>query len=300
MCKDPVFLAILLVLISGYPSTVTSSFSLLTTRRFLTPTAGISTAQGYSPAPSPASGLDSGGGKSGDIKPRPVDTKSSSVSDKCSKVESCRDGNKLSACLAHPGEGSKDTFLILKNSGEDSLTIKVVYAPENASSKEVILEKQQTKEYNVTAQIVGSSLVVLNAGSGECVVHISLPDPGHPFEWQFPYAATVNPVHGVYFLFGTAAIVGGIWACCRFRKSERRVDWIPYQELEMGQTEVVSANDGEATEGWDEDWDDNWDEIREVKPPGQKATGNGSANGMASKSAAAFSDRKGWENNWKD
>lgn len=141
---------------------------------------------------------------------------------------------------------------------------------------------------------------MLNAGSGNCIVRLKQPTPGGNFYKNFPYLSHVLPIHGVYLFFATVLVIGVVWACCKFGKSERHVDAVPYQELEMSRTEADSptAVDVEMAEGWDESWDDDWgDEIREVKSsPSQIRVGNRSANGHMSKS----SNKDGWDDNWND
>lgn len=109
------------------------------------------------------------------------------------------------------------------------------------------------------------------------------------------YTTHLTPVYGAYLLFLTALIVGGAWACCKLVKTERRVDGIPYQELEMGQPDLHSANNVETAEGWEQGWDDDWEGTKEVKLPNGHQTGNVSENGLTS---SWTSDTEGRGNDW--
>lgn len=110
------------------------------------------------------------------------------------------------------------------------------------------------------------------------------------------YDQLVTPINGAYFLILSVLIFGATWACCKLGK-RRREDGpgVPYQELEMGTTETVSATDLETVEGWDQGWDDDWDEDKAVKSP-RGHLGSISANGLTSRST----NKDGWEINWDD
>jgi hypothetical protein len=137
-----------------------------------------------------------------------------------------------------------------------------------------------------------SSKIILNAGKGECVLHW---DPHVNFYVRLPsYDKLVTPVNGAYFLILSLFVFGGTWACCKFRK-KRHHDGVPYQELEMGLPESVTATNVETAEGWDQGWDEDWDEDNAVKSPG-RLVGSISANGLTSRS----SNREGWESDWND
>ncbi|KAJ7959530.1 pollen-specific leucine-rich repeat extensin-like protein 1 [Quillaja saponaria] len=87
-------------------------------------------------------------------------------------------------------------------------------------------------------------------------------------------------------------IIGGTWACCKLAKRGWHVDGVPYQELEMGQADPITANNVETAEGWDQDWE----EINTAKSPNTRQIGNDfliktGTNGLASR----FFDRDGWE-----
>ncbi|KAK3422730.1 hypothetical protein EUGRSUZ_G03139 [Eucalyptus grandis] len=256
-----------------------------------------------SPAPSP--GLDSGQ-KSPTNKSDPGSSPDPAIASaggdgdggKCSiPTETCRAGENLTACLHHPENDSKGTFVLVKNGGEVPLEGKIICLPAN-NNQTFKLTKQKTTVVNVTAEVGVCSSITVDAGNGHCTIPIFARVPaseGNIFK-QFPYNTQVTPIHGLYLLLGMVVTIGGVWACCKFGKPERRVDGIPYQELEMGQADSASVNVVEAAEGWDESWDDDWgDEIREVKSPSRGPEGNAAkANGFTSRS----SDRNGWEDNW--
>ncbi|KAK3422731.1 hypothetical protein EUGRSUZ_G03139 [Eucalyptus grandis] len=215
-----------------------------------------------SPAPSP--GLDSGQ-KSPTNKSDPGSSPDPAIASaggdgdggKCSiPTETCRAGENLTACLHHPENDSKGTFVLVKNGGEVPLEGKIICLPAN-NNQTFKLTKQKTTVVNVTAEVGVCSSITVDAGNGHCTIPIFARVPA---------------------------------------SEERRVDGIPYQELEMGQADSASVNVVEAAEGWDESWDDDWgDEIREVKSPSRGPEGNAAkANGFTSRS----SDRNGWEDNW--
>lgn len=108
------------------------------------------------------------------------------------------------------------------------------------------------------------------------------------------YDNLVTPINGAYFLILSVLVFGGTWACCKFRK-RRWNDGVPYQELEMGVPESVSATNIETAEGWDQGWDDDWDDDNAVKSPAARI-GSISANGLTSRSP----NRDGWEQDWDD
>ncbi|XP_030465695.1 uncharacterized protein LOC115684892 [Syzygium oleosum] len=249
-----------------------------------------------SPAPSP--GLSSGS-KKPDAGSSTDPTVASGGEGKCSiPDETCQAGENLTACLQHPENASKGTFVLVQYDAEDPLKVEILCLPAK-SSREVQLRKQQHEVVNFTDDVGVCSSLMLKAGDVTCSILVGVPVSAGNFFQQFPYATRVAPIHGLYLLLGLVITIGGVWACCKFGKPERRVDGIPYQELEMGQADSTSANVVEAAEGWDESWDDDWgDEIREVKSPSQGPEGNAAAkaNGFPSRS----SNRIGWEDNWND
>ena len=142
-----------------------------------------------------------------------------------------------------------------------------------------------------------SSRIVLNAGTGECVIHMELPksEGSNFFDQLSFYSKQVTPMYGAYLSFVVALIFGGTWAFCKFKK-KRSQGGVAYQELEMGVPEPDTAINVDTAEGWDEHWDDDWDEENSVKSPGGRHVGSISANGLSSRS----SKKDGWDNDWDD
>ncbi|KAJ1384219.1 hypothetical protein SESBI_42722 [Sesbania bispinosa] len=150
-------------------------------------------------------------------------------------------------------------------------------------------------QINITRPSSESTQLTLNAGKGDCVLHMVTHVPKGSFFLRLPsYDKILTPVNGAYFLIFNVLVFGGIWACCVFRK--KRHDEVPYQELEMALPESVSATNVESAEGWDQGWDDDWDDDVAVKSPAVRHAGSISANGLTARS----SNKDGWENNWDD
>lgn len=146
-------------------------------------------------------------------------------------------------------------------------------------------------QINISEIIGGSQSIILNAGNGNCTIHIASPPPEDNSEKNFQWgSANVNPTHGAYILVLMVLIGGGAWACFELRKRGRHLDGVPYQELEMGQPEIVLAANVETKGGWDEDWDDDWDEEKAVKSPGGKRLRQGKANGNGVASGSSHND----------
>uniref|UniRef100_A0A7N0UTR8 DUF7356 domain-containing protein n=1 Tax=Kalanchoe fedtschenkoi TaxID=63787 RepID=A0A7N0UTR8_KALFE len=169
-----------------------------------------------------------------------------------------------------------EASLLVQNGGEGTLRVNASISPDNLSFTDIILLKSQARKINVSAILRGNQLINLTSGNESCVIHIGLSVPEGPvaeenFFQKLPYVDQVTPIHGVILLSVTLLIISGIWACCKSRTSERQGDGIPYQELEMGQsnsTAAVNMEDGGG--GWDEVWDDDWDDDQEaIKSPSQ-------------------------------
>lgn len=150
-------------------------------------------------------------------------------------------------------------------------------------------------QINISTSIGGRPLIVLNAGDGECVFLMGSVSNSNVFKYFSLYATHGTPVYGAYLLFLTALIAGVTWASCKSRKSERQVDGVPYQDLEMAKPESLAADHVETVEVWDQDWGDKWDETEAVQSLSKHQPENGSTNGPTSRS-----DKDGWENDWDD
>uniref|UniRef100_A0A5B6ZHV4 DUF7356 domain-containing protein n=1 Tax=Davidia involucrata TaxID=16924 RepID=A0A5B6ZHV4_DAVIN len=209
----------------------------------------------------------------------------------------CRDQKAMVACIHGFKSGSKDLVLVVQIEGDSTLKVNITIptSVKNGMNEHEIL-MHQTERINVSLITGQNTKIVLNAGNGDCVLHMGpLVSEGNFFQWLPSYYKPVTPIYGAYFLFLTAVIVGGTWACCKFRK-RRRQGGVPYQELEMGLPESASVVNVDTAEGWDQGWDDDWDEDKAVKSPGGRHVGNISANGLTSRTP----NRDGWENDWND
>lgn len=144
-------------------------------------------------------------------------------------------------------------------------------------------------QINISSIASRSSSIVLSADNWTCSIQMNT---GVPVPSGFPYyyTAYVTPVNGAYVLVATAVFIAGIWACCKFGKSNRHLDGVQYQELEMGQQQVDSST---TVDGWDQSWDDNWDEEKAVQSPNREKK---RSNGVSS----TASDTNGWENDWDE
>ncbi|KAI8564376.1 hypothetical protein RHMOL_Rhmol03G0176700 [Rhododendron molle] len=195
--------------------------------------------------------------------------------------------------------GPEGSYLVVQNDKDTPVNVTLTILPSNITFKEIELQKHQAKKINISEIFGGSQSIILNAGNGNCTIHIASPAPEDNSEKNFQWGgANVNPIHGAYLLVLIFLIGGGAWACFELRKRGRHLDGVPYQELEMGQPEIVLAANVETKGGWDEDWDVDWDEEKAVKSPGGKRLRQGKANGNGVASGSSHDD--GWGNDWDD
>lgn len=150
-------------------------------------------------------------------------------------------------------------------------------------------------QINISDNVSGSSSIVLVAESGVCIIHMGADVPKDNFHQLPSFDTYITPINGVYLLLVSALIIGGTLTCFTLSKRRRHLDGVPYQELEMGQSELVSSVNVEAAEGWDQDWDDDWDEEKAVKSPAGNHVTSRTTNGHTSRSKS-----DGWGNDWDD
>ncbi|XP_059427913.1 uncharacterized protein LOC132161748 [Corylus avellana] len=206
----------------------------------------------------------------------------------------CKDQGTMTACIIKGVQsGSKKLVVLVKNVGKSILKVNLTTESQGAN-QHLEVPKNQTKKIDIPLSNDKSSKIILNAGNGECELHWDHPPVKESFVRLPTYDKVVTPVNGAYFLILTVLAFGGTWACCKFRK-KRHHDGVPYQELEMGLPESVTATNVETAEGWDQGWDEDWDEDNAVKSP-RRLVGSISANGLTSRS----SNREGWEDDWND
>ncbi|CAH8315640.1 unnamed protein product [Eruca vesicaria subsp. sativa] len=218
----------------------------------------------------------------------------SAVTETCTgKSNICTTENSLVACTLSIDKDSSKWWILVQNEGEEPLIAKIVL-PVN-SSPYLTLTKHQSQRVNIS--ISGdTNKIILDAGLGECVLHMYSPEEKTLSIHLPSYEKLVTPINGAYFLIVSVIIFGGAWGLCLCRKNRRADNGVPYRELEMsGGPGVESVHDVE-TADWDEGWDDDWDENNAVKSPGGAAnSARISANGLT----ARASNRDGWED-WDD
>ncbi|XP_010426731.1 PREDICTED: uncharacterized protein LOC104711704 [Camelina sativa] len=209
----------------------------------------------------------------------------------------CRSEDLLVACTLSIDKGSANWLILVQNEGEKSLKAKFVL-PVN-SIQELKLPKHQSQRVNIS--ISGdTNKIILDAGKGECVLHMYPPE-ANTLPFRFPsYDKLVTPINGAYFLIVSVVILGGIWGLCLCRKNRRAGSGVPYRELELSGEPGLGNESGVhdvETADWDEGWDDDWDENNAVKSPGGAAKSVSiSANGLTARAP----NRDGWDHDWDD
>ncbi|VVA14427.1 PREDICTED: partial [Prunus dulcis] len=210
-------------------------------------------------------------------------------------IKRCQIKDVVVACIKSFDSGSKEVVILVQNIGDSTLKAKV--SAEN-TKMDLKIAKHKNEKVTISLDIDRSTKITLNTANGECELHMDPPVSDGNFFLRLPsYEKVVTPINGAYFLIVTVLIFGGTWAFCKARKRKQRTGGgVPYQELEMGLPESVSATAVETAEGWDQGWDDDWDGDNAVKSPGAHLVGSISANGLTSRSA----NKDGWENDWDD
>lgn len=213
-------------------------------------------------------------------------------------IKTCEVKDVAIACIKSFDSGSKEVAILVQNIGDSTLKAKL---SADDTNKDLEILKHKNKKVNISVDMGKSTKITLTSGNGECELlmdPLPLASEGNlNLFMRFPSLETVaTPINAAYFLIITVLIFGGTWACCLVRKrKERTGGGVPYQELEMGLPESVSATAVETAEGWDEGWDDDWDGDNAVKTPGTHL-GSISANGLTSRTA----NKDGWDNDWDD
>ncbi|KAL5143982.1 hypothetical protein HKD37_09G026789 [Glycine soja] len=214
-----------------------------------------------------------------------------STTETCDGFNKCTDDGGMVACISKIDP--KYLVVLLHNGGDGIIIVKLRTDFDN-NLGDVEVHKSKTEKVNITQSSSKSTQLTLNAGKGDCVLHMVSNIPDDNFILRLPsYDKILTPVNGAYFLILMVLVFGGTWACCACRKKHH--DEVPYQELEMALPESALATNVESAEGWDQDWDDDWDNNVAVKSPAAHA-GSISGNGLTSRS----SNKDGWENNWDD
>ncbi|CAN1134159.1 hypothetical protein LINPERPRIM_LOCUS16263 [Linum perenne] len=207
----------------------------------------------------------------------------------------CTDQNSLTACFLRFDDASRTFVVLVQNNGEQSLSVELS-APNTQDDASIQIAKHESKKINL--QVGKSEVVSLNAGNGECVLHMdpSLVQSQGNYVFRLPsYDQLLTPVNGAYLLILTVVLFGIMWGCCCLFRKSRVQGELPYQELELSALNNELSNDLETAEGWDEGWDDDWNDDASVKSPATHA-GSISANGLTARSA----NRDSWEKNWDD
>ncbi|XP_041028086.1 uncharacterized protein LOC121268044 isoform X2 [Juglans microcarpa x Juglans regia] len=221
-----------------------------------------------------------------------TDPSQTESTDNCDGSVAKRCNRDMTACIQSSQSGSKEVVVLVQNKGES--TLKVNLSGESIS-KNLEIPKHQTKNITISLTNGKSYKLLLNAGNGDCELDVRPLVEANVY-MRFPsFDKLLTPVNGAYLLILTVLVFGGTWACFKLRK-RRHHGGVPYQELEMGLPESVSAINVETAEGWDQGWDDDWDEDNAVRSPGERHAGSISANGLTSRS----SNRDGWEDDWND
>ncbi|GAB2272071.1 hypothetical protein Dimus_006890 [Dionaea muscipula] len=214
----------------------------------------------------------------------------------CNGIEkSCRDSKSLVACITTVDDESKMAVLLIQNQGDIILKVNLTFRTSD-QKKELEIAEHQAQQINISLNGVSNFVISLNAGYGDCILQLGPSvSKGNLFKWLPPpysYSKLLTPMYGAYLLLLAILVVGGVWACCQFRRRKHHNE-IPYQELEMGMPE--SSLHVETAEGWDQGWDDDWDADKAVRSPGARHAGSISASGLVSRSA----NRDGWEE-WEE
>ncbi|KAM7265128.1 hypothetical protein ACFE04_002811 [Oxalis oulophora] len=214
----------------------------------------------------------------------------------CSAI-TCRDDDKLVACIENFETGSKNFVIIVHNEGEKALDVNISISSSVIPLKKLKLSYGQTEKISVPVALSKSVKLVLTAGHGECTLHQNPPPASEATSYLrfLSYDKIVTPINGAYLIIISVIVFGGIWGCCMFRKRERR-GGVEYQELEMAMPETVVGPDLETAERWDEGWDDDWDGDNAVMSPGGHRVASISSNGLTARTPV----KDGWENGWDD
>lgn len=215
------------------------------------------------------------------------------VKESCNGIShKCQDTKSMIACVKSSNDVSKALILLIQNEGDSDINVDLTILPSLDKKKLTDVPKHQTEMVSVLLPNGGTNEIRLNAGYGDCILHLGAPVSQVNFFRNLPsYSKFITPIYGAYLLFLILLISGGVWACCWVRKRRSHThSEIQYQELEMSVPETAAVV--ETAEGWDQDWDDDWDEEKAVTSPGAR---NISANGLSSRTPS----KDGWED-WDD
>uniref|UniRef100_A0A803L3H9 DUF7356 domain-containing protein n=1 Tax=Chenopodium quinoa TaxID=63459 RepID=A0A803L3H9_CHEQI len=203
------------------------------------------------------------------------------------------DVNMIHTTLPYDDLDSKALVLLIQNKGDISLKVDVSAMSSGSKQKVITVPKLQNKQVEMSLADGGINEITLNAGNGNCVLHVGTPaSQGNYFQLLPSYSKFMTPTYGAYLVLVITLIAGGVLGCCWFSKRKGQRD-IPYQELELSMPEsAVAAERAETVEGWDEVWDDDWDEENAVRSPGGHRI---SANGLTARN----SKKDDWED-WDD
>lgn len=237
-----------------------------------------------------ASIVDGGNGKANETMPKPEENDSCDGS-----ISSCNKTGMLACIKAWKDGGLEKVFLVTKNEGEITLKVNVKLPNSLTILANFEVPKHTSKTINISS-VGKSSKLIVSSGSGECELALAQSVSVDKIIQQLSYySKQVTPTYAIYASFLVTLLLGGTWACCKFRKRSQQ-DGVPYQELEMGIPESASAADVNGSEGWDHDWDDDWEEEIAVKSPSGHQARSVSADGLTSRS----SKKEGWDNDWED
>ncbi|KAL0310081.1 UNVERIFIED_CONTAM: hypothetical protein Sradi_5950400 [Sesamum radiatum] len=180
---------------------------------------------------------------------------------------------------------AKQLFLVVQNEGESTLKVNVNLPNLENALPAFEVSKHKNRRMDISSIVGKNSELIVNSGSAKCELHLVNPVSVDNLMRQLSfYSKQVTPIYAVYASSLLVLLLGGTWACCKFRKRSRQ-EGIPYQELEMGFPETASAVNLDVAEGWDHDWDDDWDEDTAVKSPIGPQVRNFSADGLTARSA---------------
>ncbi|XP_021723271.1 chromatin assembly factor 1 subunit A-B-like [Chenopodium quinoa] len=212
-------------------------------------------------------------------------------SESCDEIgRRCQDLKSMTACVKSFDSDSKALVLLIQNKGDISLKVDVSAMSSGSKQKVITVPKLKSKQMEMSLADGGINEITLNAGYGNCVLHVGTPaSQGNYFQLLPSYSKFMTPTYGAYLVLVITLIAGGVLGCCWFCKRKAQRD-IPYQELELSMPESAVA--AETVEGWDEVWDDDWDEENAVRSPGGHRI---SANGLTARN----SKKDDWED-WDD